>query len=107
MPGVHRDHASIDRALVLRGDPGAVIDGGGRGSVLEVGASGVVVERLALRASGRRVITVDAGIRVVQADGVVLRDVAVSDCLYGVYAERSAGLRVEHCRMVGRVPPLF
>jgi len=106
MPGVHRDHVSIDRALVLRGDPGAVIDGGARGSVLEVGASGVVIERLAVRASGRRVITVDAGIRVVQGDGVVLRDLAVSDCLYGVYAERSARLTVERCRMVGRVPPL-
>lgn len=104
--GRHPGPVTVDRALVLRGEPGAVLDGGGRGSVLEIAAPHVVVERLAVRGSGRRVITVDAGIRAVQADDAVLRGLDVSDCLYGVYVERTARLRVERCHLVGRVPPL-
>ena len=74
--------------------------------MLRVGASGTVVEDLALRGSGRRVMTEDAAVQVLNVSGVTLRRLAVSDALYGVYAERAGDLRVEDCRLTGRVPPL-
>ena len=94
------------KRLVLRGVPGAVLDGGGRGSVLEIGASGSVVEDLELRGSGSRVITTDAGIRVIAAQHVTLRRLRLHDVLYGVYAERADSMQVRDCVLTGRVPPL-
>ncbi len=42
----------IERSITLRGEPGAVIDGGGRGTVLEVQAPLVVLRELEVRGSG-------------------------------------------------------
>ena len=105
-PGIHRGTLEVRVPVLLQGEPGAVLDGGGEGSVLRVGASGTVVEDLALRGSGRRVMTEDAAVQVLNVSGVTLRRLAVSDALYGVYAERAGDLRVEDCRLTGRVPPL-
>ena len=106
LPGVHRGPVRIDRALIVRGQPGAVLEGPGAGSVLEIVAPGAVVEDLVVRGSGRRVITADAGVRILQAAGVTLRRLTVEDVLYGVYAERADRLRVEGCRLAGRVRPM-
>ena len=106
LPGVHRGTVRVDRALILRGWPGAVLEGSGAGSVLEITAPGTVVEDLIVRRSGGRVITADAGIRILQAADVTLRRLALEDVLYGVYAERADRLRVEGCRLQGRVRPM-
>ena len=103
--GVHPGPLSVERAVTLRGEPGAVVDGGGRLTVLTVTSGGARIEDLALRGSGGRVLTVDCGIHVRQAAGVVLRRVRLSDVLYGVYAERADDLLVEDCSFTGRVRP--
>jgi nitrous oxidase accessory protein len=104
--GTHRGPLRIAHPIVLRGEPGAVVDGDHRGSVIEVGASGTRIEALTVRASGTRVIDIDSGIHVIRAGGVELRDVQLEDVLYGVYAERADQLTVEHCTLTGRVRPL-
>jgi nitrous oxidase accessory protein len=104
--GSHVGPLRIDRALTLRGRPGAVLDGQGRGSVLEIGAANVTVEDLAIRGSGRRVISIDAAVRVIGAPQVRLRRLQIDDVLYGIYAERSDDLLVERCTLHGRVAPL-
>ena len=59
--GVHAGPVTLDRALTLRGEPGAVLDGGDEGSVVTVTAPGVTVTRphhprlgLRPRGDGRR-----------------------------------------------------
>ncbi len=104
--GVHPGPLVVLTRVLLRGEPGAVIHGGGSGSALRIGAPGATVEDLSVRASGRRVLTVDAGIQVAAAPGVTLRRIAVEDVLYGISLERSDGARVEDCTLRGRVRPL-
>ena len=104
--GVHLGPFRIAHPVVLTGEPGAVVDGGGRGTVIEIGASGTHIESLSVRACGARVIDIDSGIHVLRAGGVVVRDVRMTDVLYGVYAERADGLHVVHCSLTGRVQPL-
>lgn len=50
-PGVHRGGLQLTASVTLRGDPGAVLDGGGRGPVLRVDADDLKVrlENLELR----------------------------------------------------------
>ncbi|MFI5372277.1 MAG: nitrous oxide reductase family maturation protein NosD [Candidatus Eisenbacteria bacterium] len=103
--GIHRGPLRITRPLVLRGERGAVVDGGGIGTVIEVGATGVRIEGLTVRASGRQVLTIDSGIHVL-ATGVMLRDLTLVDVLYGIYGERADDLVVERCALRGRVDPL-
>jgi len=106
LAGVHGGALVVNRPIVLRGASGAVVDGGGRGTVVVVTASGATLEGFEVRGSGRRVITVDSGVRVSAATGVTLRDLRLNDVLYGIYGERAGGLRVERCALSGRVRPL-
>jgi nitrous oxidase accessory protein len=104
--GVHAGALRVERAIVLRGEPGAVVDGGGHATVVEIVAPGTVIEDLEVRGSGHRPLTVDSGIHVVTAEGVTLQRLVLRDVLYGIYGERAAGLRVAGCRLTGRVTPL-
>ncbi len=104
--GVHRGPLLVTRSVTVRGEPGAVVDGGGQGQVMRVAASGVRIEDLEIRASGRRLLTTDCGVYVARARGVELRRLRLTDVLYGIYAEASADLVVDRCRLRGRVLPL-
>jgi len=106
LPGVHRDRVRIERSVLVTGAPGAELQGNGTGSLVTIAASGVTIQDLALRGSGRRVITIDAAIQVITATSVTVRRLVIRDCLYGVYAERADRLVVEDCRLTGRVPPM-
>ncbi|MEP7027577.1 MAG: nitrous oxide reductase family maturation protein NosD [Candidatus Eisenbacteria bacterium] len=101
--GTHTGPARVDRPIVLRGEPGAVIAGDGTGTVVVIGSDRVTIEDLEVRDSGRRVITTDAGIQVIRSIGVHLRRIRLHDVLYGVYGERCDSLVVEDCELVGRV----
>jgi nitrous oxidase accessory protein len=103
-PGIHPGPIRIRVPLTLRGAPGAILDGGGEGSVLTLETT-AVVEDVEIRGSGRRVITVDSGVRVLSAPNVQLRRLRLNDVLYGVSVERSDSLVIESCRLRGRVQP--
>jgi len=103
--GVHAGPLVIDRPLTLCGEPGAVLDGGGTPTVLTVNAGGATVEDLAIRGSGARILTVDAGVHVRIAAGVRLSRLRISDVLYGINGERADRLTIEDCSLTGRVRP--
>jgi nitrous oxidase accessory protein len=105
-PGTHPGPLRIPRAITLRGDPGAVVDGGGRGTVVTVAAGGARIEDLEIRGSGRRVLTVDAGLHVLRAADVAVQRIRMRDVLYGIYAERADRLRVSGSDLAGRVTTL-
>ena len=84
--GVHSGPIVVDRRLVLQGEPGAVVDGGGHGRVITLSAAGSVVRGLTVRNSGRSLETMDAGIFIDKAgDDTVVEDNHFEDNLFGVY----------------------
>lgn len=101
--GTHPGPILVRTRLVLTGEPGAVVHGGGRGSVVVVLAAGTIVEGLEVRAGGGDRQGIDAGVRVSISDHVQLRRLKVRDTLYGIYGERSNDLRITDCDLVGRV----
>ncbi|MBP7002058.1 nitrous oxide reductase family maturation protein NosD [Amaricoccus sp.] len=60
--GVHAGRVTLDRALTLRGEPGAVLDGGGEGSVVTVTAPDVAIRGLTIQGSGHDRAAMDAGV---------------------------------------------
>ena len=103
--GVHKGPLLLERTVTVTGEPGAILDGGGSGTVLEIRAPGCRVENLEVRATGPRVLTSDSGIRIAGASDVCLAGITLRDVLYGIYAERSPGLRIERCALTGRARP--
>jgi len=104
-PGVHRGPLRIERRVMLRGMPGAIVDGGAAGAVLTVNAPGAVVESLTIRRSGNLVLTLDAGVHVVGANGAAFRGLILRDVLYGIAVERSDSVSIVGCDLEGRVTP--
>ena len=100
--GVWREHVVVDRRIVLRGEPGAEIDGGGRGTVLSVSAAGAVVEDLGVRGSGTDLSRDFACVLLGnQATGATLRRLAVRHCAFGIYIDRTSGARVLDSEVIG------
>ena len=85
-PGVHPGPLVIRRSISLRGEEGAVVDGGGSGTVIRVEAAGAVVENLIVRGSGVDLSREDSGIFVTdQADGAIVVGNRLEHNLIGVY----------------------
>ena len=104
--GTHRGPLRITAAITLRGEPGAIVDGGGTGSVIVVASDDATIAGLHVRGTGRDVMKVDAAVQVLTSARVRLSDLTISDVLYGIYAERATSMSVEHCTLIGRVKPM-
>ena len=87
--GVHHGPLHIDRPIVLIGDDGAVLDGGGRGTVVHVTANHVEIRGLTIRGSGRSLDHDDAAIKLDGCDGCRVLDNRIEAALHGVYLLRA------------------
>ena len=88
--GIYREQVVIDRALTLRGEEGAIVDGGGVGTLITVEAPGVVVEGMTLRNCGLEPEVSHAGIRVEQAAAdALLADNRIEGCRFGIWLHGS------------------
>ncbi len=99
-PGVFSGRWTIRRALHLVGSVGTVLEGDGSGSVLDVDGSDVVVENFVIRRSGRKHTSEDAGIKA-RGERIVIRDVVVTDTLFGITLEQCKRCIVERATVLG------
>lgn len=103
--GRHDGGVVIGKPLRLVGEPGAVIDAGGRGTVLRIESPGVWVRGLLLRGSGIELNTEDAGI-FVGAPGAVLEDLVLDDVLFGLNLKAAHGALIRRVAVRGKELPL-
>jgi len=102
-PGLHGGPVTIDRTLTIAGEPGAIVAGTGEGSVITVSAPDVVIRGLAVRGSGLRLDTQDAGIFVDQAgDRAVIEGNRLEGNLIGIYLWGSDDAIARDNTIVGR-----
>lgn len=87
--GRHPGPVVVDRAIVLLGEAGAVLDGSGRGDVLRVTAAGAVVAGLVLERSGTDLNSDNAAVRVT-ADDVRIENLTIRESLHGIYVQDAA-----------------
>ena len=94
--GEYKGKFSIDRSLVLSGQPGVVLTGEGSGSVITVTAPDATIRGVTIRGSGRNLQTMDSGVFLAQsAKRAVVENNRLEGNLFGIYVHGAAGSRVE------------
>ncbi len=87
--GVHYERFVVDKSVILIGENGAVIDGGGVGSVITISAPEVIVRGFTIRNTGDRLSEGDAGIMAKKAKGIIVEENRFEDALFGVQIRNS------------------
>ena len=83
--GTHRGPVTIDKAIVLTGAAGAVVDGGGTGSVITVTGSDIAIRGLEIKGSGSDHGEIDAAIKLTrESSDIEISDNRLIGNLYGV-----------------------
>lgn len=101
--GIHKGSLIIDRAIVLTGEPGAVIDGQGTGNAILVEAPDAIVRGLEVRGSGENMPDLNAGIFVARtATGAIIENNRLNGNLYGIYLHGAANSIAENNEVIGR-----
>ena len=91
----------IDQPMVLRGEPGAVVDGQGRQTVILVQADDVTVAGLTVINTGVAQVEERAGIKVRNARHCRVTGNRLENTLFGIYLERTVGCDVSDNVLVG------
>ena len=101
--GTHAGRVTLDRALTLRGEPGAVLDGGGEGNVITVTAPGVTVRDLAIEGSGSDRVAMDAGVFLTKgAQGVLVENNRFLGNLHGIRLQGAPDATIRGNDITGR-----
>lgn len=101
--GVHRGPISINKPITLVGQPGAIIDGGGKGRAVTVDAPDVTIKGIEVRGSGALLETEDSGIFITpKGDRAVITGNRLKGNLIGVYLKGPEAARVIGNRVAGR-----
>ena len=101
--GRHVGPIVVDRALMLEGEPGAILDGGGVGRVVTVDAPQVVLRGLTVTGSGSDLAAEDSGIFVsARAVGAMIEDNRLHGNLIGVNLKGPKAAIVRRNHIEGR-----
>lgn len=101
-PGRYRVNLIIDKPLVIEGEAGAVLDGGGQNDVLRVRASNVVIRGLTLQGSGGNLTKMNAVIFVEQnAERVRIENNVLQTEAFGIWIDGSPSPTVAGNRIRG------
>ncbi|WLR54255.1 nitrous oxide reductase family maturation protein NosD [Mesobacillus subterraneus] len=86
-PGLYKESVVINKEVSIKGEDGAIIDGGGEGNVITVTASNVVLDGLTIQNSGSG--QEDSGIHIKKADKNVIQNNTLKNVQYGIYIANS------------------
>lgn len=88
-PGLYKENIVINKEITIKGENGAIIDGGAKGNVVKVTASNIVLDSLTIENSGFG--QEDSGIYIEKANGNVIRNNILQNVHNGIYIANSSG----------------
>ncbi len=100
-PGLHAAGVTIDKPLTLIGEPGAMLDGGGRGDALTIDAPDVTVRGLTIQNTGTSLDRENAGVTVLAPRATIENNV-LRDVLFGIYLKQSPDTVIRHNQISGK-----
>ena len=86
-PGLYKESVLINKEVSIKGEEGAIIDGGGKGNVITVTASNMVIDGLLIQNSGSG--QEDSGILIKKADKNVIQNNTLKNVKNGIYLANS------------------
>lgn len=86
-PGLYKESVVINKEISIKGEKGAIIDGGGKGNVIMVTASNFVLDGLTIRNSGSG--QEDSGIFIKKAHRNVIQNNILKNVQNGIYLANS------------------
>lgn len=104
-PGVHQGPLILDRPVTLIGEPGAVIDGGGRGDVIRIEAPDVTIRGLEIRNTGISLDRENSGVAVLAGPATIEHN-DLRDVLFGIYLKGAPGSVIRGNRIEGKALPV-
>ena len=88
MPGVYKEQGlHINRRIVLKGSPGAILDGMNKYEILVIEANGVIVEGLLFRNGGYSSYNDLAALRILNAREVVVQNNQFEHTFFGIFSQ--------------------
>jgi nitrous oxidase accessory protein len=100
--GHYQVNLVIDKPVVIEGEPGAVLDGGGHGDVLRIRAPDVVIRNLQVQNSGRNLTQMNAVIFVEPtARRVLIENNRLSSDAFGIWIDGSPEAQIVANRISG------
>ncbi|MBT2685243.1 nitrous oxide reductase family maturation protein NosD [Bacillus sp. ISL-37] len=86
-PGLYKESVLINKEVTIKGEEGAIIDGGGEGNVITITASNVVLDGLTIQNSGSD--QDDSGIYIKKAHRNVIKNNKLNNVQNGIYIANS------------------
>lgn len=99
--GVYPGELVVEVGVVLIGEPGAVLDGGGRGTVVTLAADSIELSGFTIRGSGRSLDRDEAAVKVVRGEGCRVLGNRIEESLHGIYLLEAGGTIITGNRITG------
>ncbi len=94
--GTYREgNIIIDKEIIIRGKNNPVLDGEKKYEVLTVRSDNVLIEGLTIKNAGVNFLYENAGIRLDESDGSIIRDNIFIDNYFGIYLAKSENCLIE------------
>lgn len=105
--GIYQERITLEKSLVLIGEPGAVIDGMGQESVIVIKAGSSEIRNLTIRNTGESQVSENSGIMVLHASNCVIAENQLEDVLFGIFVLSSPGIKLFSNHIQGKdlIPP--
>ena len=101
-PGVHAGPLHIERTVTLRGEAGAIVDGGGTGHAVIIDAPGAAIENLTIRHCRISDAFTDSAVWVEQdSTGARVIGNTIEACRFGIWVHGTAEAEVAGNHVVG------
>lgn len=99
--GVYRGALVVDRPVVLEGESGAVLDGGGEGTVVTLAADSVELRGFVIRNGGRSLDRDEAAVKLERCTGCAVVGNRIEDSAHGIYLLESRGATIAKNTITG------
>jgi nitrous oxidase accessory protein len=103
--GIYAGPLTLDRPVTLRGESGAIIDGGGDGSVIVVNAPDVTLEGLTVRNSGDYLDREDGAI-IGLAPRLTVINNRIENALFGIYLKNAPNSQIQGNTVLAKDLPI-
>lgn len=106
--GIYKEHdIIIDKPLILKAEPGAVIDGESKGEIISIAADNVTVDGFKIINVGSSRLKDFAAVRAKRVEGFVIQNLEIEKPFFAIFAEKSSDGKILNNKVYGNAVSEF